>query len=74
MIRFSLRKSQPVTLTVYNLRGIEVYHRALGVLIPGDHRIQLSGSEIFPGKASGIYILKLGGKYAIQSQKLVLLK
>ncbi len=74
IIRFSLFQAQPITLTVYNLLGMQVYTKNLGFLSAGEYQIPLSGHDIFQGKSSGVYILKLYNKHLTQTQKLVLLK
>jgi hypothetical protein len=71
-IRFDLHVRSPVTVRVYDARGLLVEERSLGVLPPGRHVLHWPG----PGRSpsSGVYLLVVETPEESAVAKLVLLR
>lgn len=69
-IAFQLHKTNPTTLTIYNLLGQEVFVEALGVLNPGFYRYSWEGSVF----QAGVYVVELRSGTQSATQRVVLLK
>ena len=69
-IRYSLPKSEKVSLIVYNLNGKEVARLVNENQQAGNHSIKWDASDV----ASGIYFYRLQAGDFVQTRKMVLLK
>jgi hypothetical protein len=70
MIEFQIPKSGHVTLTVYNLLGMEVKTLVNEEMKPGSYKSIFDGSSL----ASGVYLYRIQANGFVQSKKFVLLK
>ena len=69
-IKYSLAKSGPVTLSIYNLLGEKVATLYDGIQSAGEHNI----NWIAGGYSSGVYFARLDSKDASRNIRMVLLK
>jgi hypothetical protein len=69
-IRYSVPRSEPMTLKVYNVMGQEVATLANGIQNPGMHIATFDGSKL----ASGVYVYRLEAPGFTASQKMLLMK
>jgi len=69
-IQFDLKKTQDVTLTVFNLIGQEVERLVDGNLNAGQHSINFDGSHL----ASGIYFYRIETPEFTDMKKMVIMK
>lgn len=56
-VRFSIERSQQITLDVFDILGRPVIHRDLGSASSGEHEIALDVSDLAPG----LYMVRLTG-------------
>ena len=74
-IRFSIERSGPVTLGVYNMLGQQVKTMFQGHLQAGGHRVSWDGSDRFGRPlASGVYFCRLEAEGRSEIRRMVLLK
>ncbi len=69
-LKFTLPKSAPVTISVFNILGQTVYEEHLGQLNAGEHRHLFDASEL----PSGVYLARVQAGTRSQMRKMVLLK
>ncbi len=69
-LSFTLPKSVPVTVSVFNVLGQSVYEEDLGRLNAGEHQHQFDASEL----PSGVYLARVQAGEESQMRKIVLLK
>ena len=74
-IAYALSSRQPVAITIYNVRGEEVYAAPARDQAAGEHRFTWQGVDR-GGKAlpSGVYYLRLQGSNLVKTVKLALIK
>ncbi|OPZ76018.1 MAG: flagellar basal body rod modification protein [bacterium ADurb.Bin431] len=74
-ITYTLSSRQPVAVTIYNVRGEEVYSSPARDQAAGEHHFTWQGVDR-SGRAvpSGIYYLRLQGSDLVQTVKLALVK
>ena len=70
MIRYSLPKNEPVTLTVYNLLGQKVATLFDGTQTAGEHSLVWDASH----NSSGLYLARLEAGEKVMTSKLLLLR
>lgn len=70
VISFSLPTASDARLRVFDLTGREVFHRNLGDMAAGTHRVSLDASTL----SSGVYVARLETARAAVSRKMVLLR
>ena len=69
-IAYEVRTSQPVTLTVWDLKGVRVRKLASGTKAPGYHEASFSAADL----TSGTYFVRLETPNGTQSHRMVVLK
>jgi hypothetical protein len=74
-VRFTLRRTGPVQLSVLDLRGHVVRHLVQGAFPAGTHEIKWDGlDDRSQPTASGIYFIELRSSQGRESRKVVILK
>ena len=75
VIRYSLKSSSPVNLTVYNLKGQRVRELVNETRERGDHFVVWNGKDdAYRDTASGIYFYKLSTEFGQDNRKMLLMK
>ncbi|MFC2088157.1 T9SS type A sorting domain-containing protein [Calditrichota bacterium] len=69
-IKFSIPKTELVTLKIYNLLGQEVATLVSDKLVPGNYTYTWDASHF----ASGVYYYKIQAGGFVQTRKLILMK
>ena len=69
-IEFTLPRTSPVRLSVYNMLGQEVATLVNGTLAAGRHTVQFDGTHL----ASGMYVYRIAAGNYVNTMKMVILK
>jgi flagellar hook assembly protein FlgD len=74
-IRFTVEKSGPLELAVYDVSGRKIRTLVRGITEAGDHLVTWDGTDRSGGRVpSGTYFYKLRSGTAVETRKMTLLK